>query len=164
MEYKSTENSVTEQIPHIAPLDLQSFSVSFAIAAQVHASWMQATLGKYDLTAAQLSTLSHLSRLPDEARAQRISDIASAMDANQPAVTKMMAKFENLGWVKFVADSADKRAKRVRITERGHEHLITIQRKLGPPIASWFADWEADNLRSFTAHLQRLTQAITKSG
>lgn len=127
-----------------------------AIATQLYGQAMEQRLAPHGLTSAQLSALSHLARRTHPPKpAQTVTAIARAVQVQQPAVTKMMAKFTENGWVTLEPDSADARKRQYRITGAGLSHLTEVQRGLFPGLAAQFADWSETDIARFTADLKR---------
>ena len=129
----------------------------FSIASQLYQSQMERQLIAHDLTLPQLSVLSHLSRRVDP---QRITSIAAAVEVGQPAVTKMLAKFENRGWITFHASTTDKRSKSARITEMGKTHQTNTQRQLLPNVIAELVGWSETDLAQFSENLNRFGKLL----
>jgi len=124
------------------------------IGTQLFSTRMAKMLDRFGLTEAQFSVLNHLARrMPD---GQSVTAIASAVEVKQPAVSKMMAKFEGLGWVRFAALRDDARAKHVFITKEGSAHLMTVQRALLPDYVQMLEGWSDEDVATLTAQLFRL--------
>lgn len=143
-----------ERTPEIMA-EVTELLTRFGIAAQLFQTEMEKRLAPFGLTLAQLSVLSHLARRQGEgAPPQRVTQIARAVEVQQPAVTKMVAKFEGAGWVALIADPEDRRAKAVRITPQGLQHLGQLRRGLFPELGQWLAGWPAAQRARFTEDLR----------
>ncbi|SPF81011.1 MarR family winged helix-turn-helix transcriptional regulator [Pseudoprimorskyibacter insulae] len=129
----------------------------FGIASDLFQSAMQVRLADHGLTTAQLSVLSHLARRSEP---QRVTDIAQAVGVGQPAVTKMMVKFEGAGWVHMVADAQDRRTRRAEATDQGRAFLMQVQRGLFPELGAFLAGWSPEDLQAFTEGLTRFGQFL----
>ncbi len=129
----------------------------FGIASQLFQSFLETRLAPHGLTPAQLNVLSHIAR----ARApQRVTDIATAVQIGQPAATKILTKFEQAGWVVFIASSVDRRSKLAQITKAGGEHLINVQRSTMPDLGAFLTEWPTEDLHHLTQALTRLGQFL----
>lgn len=129
----------------------------FGIVSQMYSHGMEQRLARHGLTLAQLSVLSHLARVGkggDEAL--RVTQIARAVEVNQPAVTKMLSKFEGAGWIRFKNATTDRRARAAIITPGGLAHLMQVRQSLFPELGQFLAGWTADDRKRFTQDLQRL--------
>lgn len=136
--------------------DIQDFGLRFSVSNQLVTTRMQKLLDRFGFTQTQLNLLSHISRWRADDPAPKVGELATAIEITQPAATKMVAKFENLGLIEFVSETADKRVKQVRITQKGRDQTHKMQMALYPDMTDWFADWDRDHLLAFTALLKRL--------
>ena len=136
--------------------DIQEFELQFSATINLATTRMQKLLDQFGFTQTQLNLLTHISRWPAETPAPKVGELATAVEITQPAATKMIAKFENLGLIEFVSETSDKRVKQVRITQKGRDHSHKMQMALYPDMTDWFADWDRDHLLAFTALLKRL--------
>lgn len=126
----------------------------FAITSQLFQTQSEARLSKMGLTLSQMSVLSHLAR---RGGALRVTDIARAVEVGQPAVTKMLAKFEGAGWVRMVSHPEDRRSKMAEATPAGQQHLAEVQRSLFPDLMGFFIGWEDAEIQRFMADLSRFS-------
>lgn len=134
----------------VAPKDIMEFANRFGLASQLFQSLLDKRLAPMGLTSAQLSVLSHLAR---RGSAQRVTDIAKTVQVGQPAVTKMLAKFETAGWITLVASAYDKRSRAAQITPKGGEHLVSVQKSLLPELGPYLMGWDKARLSQFTEDL-----------
>lgn len=101
-----------------------------------------ANLLAQDLTFAQMHVLVRLYRAPEHTL--RLKEIESCFCLAQSTVAGLAARLEKKGLVEHVADPADKRVKRIRLTQRGEETC----------------EWGRENIRRSKAKLvSRLTDA-----
>lgn len=133
------------------PQSLMRFGRAFSIATQMFQTRMNALLAPHDLTMAQFGVMNHLAQMGE--KGQEISQIARAVEVNQPAVTKMVQKFDRLGWI--VTHGAG-RGRRVALSEAGFGALGRITQTLGPDYGRVLAAWESPDLAAFSDHLERL--------
>lgn len=132
--------------------DIIEVMTRFSIASQLYQSRSETRLAPMGLTLSQLSVLTHLAR---RQAACRVTDIARAVEVGQPAVTKMLKKFEREGWIEPVHSDHDKRSKSVVITPRGGAHVLEVQKTLMPELGAFFAQWAPQDIAQFTDHLTR---------
>lgn len=148
------ENSAPSDETRTQIMDLLT---RFGITSQLYTSAMETRLARHGLTLAQLSVLSHLARAgKGGAQALRVTQIAQAVEVNQPGVTKMLSKFEGAGWVRFQSSESDRRARAAAITSAGLAHLAQVRQALFPELGQFLAGWEEQDRLRLTADLQRL--------
>lgn len=128
-----------------------------SIASALYHDALEAQLGPFDLTRAQLAVLSHLAR---KGKAQRITDIARAVSITQPAATKIVAKFAANGWVTLAAQPGDGRSKTARISAQGKAHLGALQAELFADLPAHMPDWSTQEIADFAAHLRRFARLL----
>ncbi|WP_375264989.1 MarR family winged helix-turn-helix transcriptional regulator [Planktotalea sp.] len=127
---------------------------ALGISTQLFSTRMAARLDRFGLTEAQFSVLNHLARRMPEG--QSVTAIAAAVEVKQPAVSKMVSKFEGMGWARFEAIKGDARAKQVFLTKEGGAHLMSVQRSLLPDYVQMLDGWSDEDIASLTAQLFRL--------
>lgn len=156
---KASKFMVFPQMAH-SPETIIGFATRLSITVDLYYSILSERLRPFDLTISQLSVMSHLARKKEP---QRVTDIAKSVDVGQPAVTKMITKFENAGWVTLVDSLSDKRAKAARMTPEGYQHFGQVQRQLLPELKPFLdqkseADIQTvtDLLKDFSALLETL--------
>lgn len=128
-----------------------------SITSQLFGTRMGKLLEPHGLTTGQFSILNHLAN-PKHAKGARISDIATAVEVNQPAVTKAIAKFQNMGLVTLIADSEDQRSKRARLTDSAHIRLQEIRQDLGSDLSEMLGEFNMEELQTLNTGLRRLGQ------
>ncbi|MGB7319304.1 MAG: MarR family transcriptional regulator [Planktotalea sp.] len=131
-----------------------NLGTALTIATQLFSTRMGVFLDRFDLTEAQFSVMNHLARrAPD---GQSITGIAAAVEVKQPAVSKMVNKFETHGWARLEGTQGDARSKQVFLTKAGQEHLRTIQRALLPDYVAMLDGWSDEDIAALTSQLFRL--------
>lgn len=100
-------------------------------------SRMEAHLKPSGLTILQFTLLHHLVRPALESGA-RISEIAQVLQVNQPAVTKIITKFEGMGLVEILRHPETRRVRSVHATAKASELLTAVKEKMGPDLAQLF--------------------------
>ena len=123
---------------------------------------MGVLLAPHGLTPAQFSILHHVTR-------QRlggdhsISSIAASVEVEQPAVTKTIAKFQNLGFVQIAVHPTDKRAKLVKATPEADKLLGVIYKDIGPDLFSVFNSLDGTDIENFAEQLKMLGKWLDKN-
>lgn len=112
------------------------------------------TLRPFGLTNGQFSLLMSLNRPTPP----RISDIAPLLAMDRTTLTANLKPLERRGLVAVVADTADKRSRRVRITDSGRDLLVAalpVWRRTHAEIDRLLPDAAPDRLRSDLVALSR---------
>ena len=139
------------------PEDIEKYAklgTALSLNTQLFSTRMSVQLDRFGLTESQFSVLNHLARRMPEG--QSVTAIAAAVEVKQPAVSKMVAKFEGMGWARFETLKDDARAKQVFLTQAGHAHLMEIQRALLPDFKTMLEGWSDEDIEALTAQLFRL--------
>lgn len=131
------------------------------MATQSYGARITSILAQHEITEAQFSILFHL--LQHRGTPQTISQIAATVDVNQPAVTKIVQKFETLGKVRIVKSETDQRQRHVQLARKGELTIDAIQRQLRPDFANMFADWSPDELEQFNQGLAKTVTWLEKN-
>ena len=124
-----------------------------AITAQLQTTRFSKHLEGMGLTMAQFSVISHLA---NQSGPVSITRTAQAVEVLQPAVTKMVRKFENSGWLNVLPDPEDKRSRLIELTPQGHALIGQFYARVGPEAGACFGDWSKDDLEAFHHHLKRV--------
>ncbi|MFL5864492.1 MAG: MarR family winged helix-turn-helix transcriptional regulator [Solirubrobacteraceae bacterium] len=103
--------------------------------------------GYTDLTAAHLTVLQYPG--PDNVRP---SDLAARTRMSKQALNYLLGQLQQLGYLTRGADDADQRAKRIRLTPRGHAAITAIRDAVAAVEAEWEHQLGAENM----AHLRDL--------
>ena len=129
-----------------------AFTTTLGIVTAQFQSLMERRLAAFDLTPPQLNVLSHIARHGP----CRVTDIARAVEVGQPAVTKMVTKFERQHWLEQRPDGDDRRVKAVALTPAGFAHLGRIQGGLIPELPGRLAVFPPEALDALTGQLRQL--------
>ena len=132
-----------------------------SIVSQLYTTRMNKHLERHGLTLAQFSILHHIAR-PEFEGGSRISDIANAVEVGQPAVTKTIAKFENLGLVELVDEAQDKRAKCVKALPKAQFVVGEIRQMMGPDLFAAFSAIDDENIEIFVKSIKQLGQWLDR--
>lgn len=130
-------------------------STWLTIVSKLFGTRMQVLLEPHNVTAGQFSILHHVTRAQG---ASRISDIAAAVEVEQPAVTKTIAKFQVMGLVEIVPSKTDKRAKLVSATPAASALIGQIYQDIGPDLMQVFSAVDGDQIEALLASLKQLGQ------
>jgi len=131
-----------------------------AVAAQLQTTRFARHLDKLDMTVAQFSVISHLSRQDGPVS---ISSVANAVEVNQPAITKMVQKFQTAGWVDVQADPSDQRARRITLTQDGLKVIGRFYALVGPEAKACFGNWSDADLDDFNTLLKRVVHWLDEN-
>lgn len=102
----------------------------------------------------QFVLLNHFSHRPDEART--VSDIARALQQQQPGVTKTLQKLVDQGWLSERANGRDGRSKLLVLTASGKARHRAAVAAVMPVLSRAFADWSARDQQTLFTLLDRL--------
>ena len=148
--------------PRQQPINnIQLFGRNMGIASQLYVGFIERNLAPHGLSYGQFTILIHLTNRPSGYPA-RVSDVANAVEVNQPAVTKTVQKFENLGWVKVLRDGKDHRSKRIQLTPMGYTAAQKIQQSFGPAFTHLIQGWTPEHLANLTADLGKLIKGLER--
>ncbi|MGC5628143.1 MarR family winged helix-turn-helix transcriptional regulator [Georgenia sp. Z1344] len=125
--------------------------------AQVFQSRSREILAPLGTSLTHMTLLTHLERHPD---GQGVAAIAAAIDIQQPGVSKAVARLAELGSVVVETDPADRRARRVRLSERGATELAGMRARLAGEVEAWFEDWDDARLAQLGEDVRRLAGRI----
>jgi len=137
-------------------------STWLSIVSKLFNTRMSVLLAPHQLTPSQFSILHHVTRQRLEG-GHTISQIAAAVEVEQPAVTKTITKFQNMGLVEIEANSSDKRSKLVRATSKADRLLGTIYQEIGPDLFKVFDSLNGSDIATFAAQLKTLGQWLDKN-
>lgn len=123
-----------------------------AITSQLFTTRVAQVVGGTDLTYTQFAMLNHLQGHPDAS----ISDLAGAMEINQPGVSKVVQRLSEVGLVTSKPDPGDSRRKKVAVTSAGTAALGRAQNALADDGDEWFDGWSKPQLAEFRDRLAQL--------
>jgi len=137
-------------------------STWLSIVSKLFHTRMNALLDPHGLTPAQFSILHHITR-QRSGEGQRISEIAAAVEVEQPAVTKTLAKFQNKNLVEITSSTKDKRAKLVTPRPEAGALLGVIYQDIGPDLAQVFQSLDPSDLETFAKLLKQLAKWLDQN-
>ncbi len=92
-----------------------------------------------------------------------ISQISAAVQVEQPAVTKTMAKFQNMGLIEIEPHPSDKRSKLVRARPTADTLVGTIDKDMGSDLFTVFQNLDGSDIEAFASQLKTLGQWLDKN-
>lgn len=137
-------------------------STWLSIVSKLFNTRMGVLLAPHGLTPAQFSILHHVTRQRLDG-GHSISQIAAAVEVEQPAVTKTMTKFQNMGLVQITSHPSDKRSKLVQATPKAGKLLGDIYQDIGPDLFGVFNSLNGSDIAGFAAQLKTLGQWLDKN-
>lgn len=139
---------------NLTPPKVGELATWMSIVSQLFNTRMANLLEPHGLTPSQFNLLNHITR-PDLHEGSRISDIAAAVEVNQPAVTKAAAKFHNMGLVDLIEHSSDKRVRIVKVRPEAHRLLGQIRQSIGPDLFKAFQSVDDAQVETFLDSLKQ---------
>lgn len=133
-----------------------------SIVSQLFSGRMSALLKPHGLTLGQFSILHHITRTKLTG-GNRVSDIAEAVEVGQPAVTKALHKFRDMGLVEFKDSPSDKRATYVIARPEASELLNIIHKDIGPDLFQTFASLGDEEAAQLAQLLKQLGTWLDKN-
>jgi len=110
------------------------------------------------LSLTSVSLLSFLRRAPQGAS---VSQIAEAMEVNQPAVSKTLKALDEVGVLTTERDPDDARRLVVRMTDAGHALLREAEMAMHPAASAIFRDLDSRSLDQLVHDLEALAATIS---
>jgi len=149
-------------MPPIDPRLVGETTTWLSIVSQLFSNHMTKLLEPYNMTLGQFSILHHISN-PELKSGTRVSDIAKAIEMQQPAVTKTIAKFEVMGLVELQDDPKDRRAKTVAPQPKAMQMVQEIRMSMGPELMKMYSALGTDRLAEFATDLKTLGRWLDKN-
>ncbi len=109
-----------------------------------------------DLPASHFPLLAALDRLGD----LKVGELAEALGASQPGVTRMLEKLEAEGAVESMQSDADRRARSIALTRSGRQLISRAKRAVWPVVEAAVADACAGPAKQLLSALTALEDAI----
>lgn len=130
-------------------------------------SWRQAAdraLANLDVSAACGWALIQVGRLGDDVRQ---TDLAQELDITSPSLVRLLDQLATAGMIQRVADGADRRVSRVRLTAPGRVLLETIEGVLADlrrDILAGISDIELANALTVARHVEKIVSRPRGAG
>jgi DNA-binding MarR family transcriptional regulator len=139
---------------HHDPEKLQQVLIWIGVANQLTTTRFNQLMAERNLPLPQFSMLNHFSRDPKQQ--YTITQLASAFQANQPAISKTVQHLIQKGYLNVQFSQEDKRIKYHSITKSGlaaHKQAIA---QILPDAQLIFAEWSAADIEALHQALFRL--------
>lgn len=136
--------------PPDAPLLLACRALYQAVGACEEAASARLGLGRNDLRALNL--------LEDGPRSP--AWLAQALHLTRPAVTALVDRLQEAGWVTRTPDPGDRRAVSVQLRPERWRQLAALYRPIGLAVHASVTDLPPEQLEELTASLQRIATAF----
>lgn len=121
-------------------------SFSLQVAAAVHPG----------LDTASYALLVHLY----ETGPVRAAEIVERTGLDKSTVSRQIARLEELGLLERAVDSADGRARIVRLTDTGHDRLAAVRADRRKLLRERLQQWSTQDMQTFSALLERLNEVL----
>jgi DNA-binding MarR family transcriptional regulator len=136
------------------PEKLRQILIWIGVANQLTTTRFDRLMNESNLPLPQFTMLNHFSRDPQQR--YTITQLASAFQANQPAMTKTVQHLLEKGYLDFQVSQEDKRVKFHSITAAGlaaHQQAIS---RIEPDAQLIFAEWSSEEIEMLHKSLFRL--------
>jgi DNA-binding MarR family transcriptional regulator len=97
-----------------------------------------------------------------ESGALRPGDVAAHLAVEAPHVTRQLQRLESAGYVERVADPADRRAHRVRLTRSGREAVDRVLDAARQSIGQALADWSSEDREQLATLFHRMVDDFVR--
>ncbi len=128
--------------------------ISLGITHQLTDNILMRLLAPFDLGISQFYILSHFARHKEQA--VTVSELARVMQMNQPAVTKIINKLNEMGLVDIQKDEKDGRKKWVNINQQGLNKISEAYTSFQPFMAQVFGDWNQEEMQKTLEKVNKL--------
>ncbi len=136
------------------PEKLRQILIWIGVSNQLMTTRFDRLMNESNLPLPQFTMLNHFSRDPQQR--YTITQLASAFQANQPAITKTVQHLLEKSYLEFQVSQEDKRVKFHSITAAGlaaHQQAIS---QIEPDAQLIFAEWNFDEIEMLHKSLFRL--------
>lgn len=132
-----------------------------AVIAQAKAfralrAFMGQVLKNYDLTVTEWLIIGTV--IDYGPQGARVTELANTLGVEMPVVTNLVHKAMASGWVKSIADTADKRAKRIVATNKGMEDACDIEGELTKRTRIWLSTLDEQTLQEYFTVVSTLAE------
>ena len=125
-----------------------------AITSQLYQARISTLIAQHDISYSQFAVLNHLVGASTPAS---ISELAEVMEINQPGVTKVVRRLDDLELVSISSDPSDSRRRLVSAKPKAGTLLTEIRKTLEADSQAWFEGWSQDELAAFRDRLAGLS-------
>jgi DNA-binding MarR family transcriptional regulator len=136
------------------PEKLRQILIWIGVANQLTTTRFDRLMTESNLPLPQFTMLNHFSRNPQQR--YTITQLTSAFQANQPAMTKTVQHLLEKGYLDFQVSQEDKRVKFHSITAAGLEAHQKAIAQIEPDAQLIFAEWSAEEIETLHKSVFRL--------
>ncbi|GAB4372162.1 MAG: hypothetical protein Kow00121_14220 [Elainellaceae cyanobacterium] len=136
------------------PEKLKQILIWIGVANQLTTTRFNQLMSENSLPLPQFTLLNHFSRHPQQG--YTITQLTSAFQANQPAITKTVQHLIKKGYLNVQVSQEDKRVKYHFITKAGLEAHQKAIAHIIPDAQLIFAEWSSEEIDSLHQSLFRL--------
>lgn len=122
-------------------------------------SFMGQVLQSHDLTVTEWLIVGMV--IDHGPKGARVSELAHALGVEMPVVTNLVHKAIASGWLHSVADSGDKRAKRIVATTKGMDEACDIEGALTARTRVWMSEVTEETLDEYFTVVSTLADKDT---
>ncbi|HEU4785527.1 MAG TPA: MarR family transcriptional regulator, partial [Ktedonobacterales bacterium] len=90
------------------------------------------------------------------------TELATAVSLHQSSITRQVSLLEEAGYVTVTVNPRDRRSCKVTLTEAGHAELTRLFEIGMSRFATFVADWDAEEVRTFTHLLMKFEASKTE--
>jgi DNA-binding MarR family transcriptional regulator len=119
---------------------------------------LRSRIGASDLDPSSVFVLHHVA----EKAPLRLSELARCIRLDSSTVSRQVKNLEDLGYLERSEDPHDRRASRLRLTDRGRAVLDEAMRARAALVDSATADWSVQDRGQLTMLMTRLTESIDR--
>jgi DNA-binding MarR family transcriptional regulator len=94
----------------------------------------------------------------------RPSEIAALLDVHQSSVTRQIQVLQDKGYVNIVIDPEDRRSCIITLSDSGLAEMARLTEMGLQRFATFVADWQAEEVRTFTRLLIKLEESKAEIG
>ncbi|MDW6004076.1 MarR family winged helix-turn-helix transcriptional regulator [Vibrio mangrovi] len=128
--------------------------ISLGIVHQLTDSFLTKQLAPHGINQSQFHVLTHFSRHKEQPCT--ISQLAQVMQMNQPGITKVINKLDEMGLIDIEKDAFDGRKKWITVNDKGLEKLAAAYESFAPRMAEMFADWNEQEMIQTLQQIDKL--------
>lgn len=137
---------------------IERIQIAFQTLFQKMQPEMLATLQSHEVTPTQLFVMVYVSKQ----KSCKVSELAEHLDVKPSAVTLMIDRLEQHGFVSREHDKKDRRVVNIRLTEQGEEKLRQVLEARKAVVQQYLSHLDEDELSAMANIAEKLAQ-ITRS-
>ena len=129
-------------------------TILLGILQQLMTTRQNKIFSKLALTSSQFGLLIHFTHNPT--RSWLVTELADVMEMNQPGITKIVSQLIEKGLLIATPDTADKRKKHLKISDKGLNVCGSTMAAFSPDIENIYSSFADDELSDLHKHLEKL--------